>query len=224
MTDFCSSSSSYYLEFKKAEPRSWNAAKRNLTTPSRIANDVEKRRYGEIVGAKNHCNQYKSTVQKTQWRSSTSSGKVWWLDYSRSQSLQWGRWISKQSSIRCRAASSRHSMDSVLSAQNKNNSWDGKECTKVSRAVRKAKSNWGFVMESPNFNTSSMRDERHCGKSSTKREREMEHPLCYYNQAWMKNGGLILWHDVAICEMSKTSWQMGKPLMKSDSGNHSKVQ
>ena len=31
----------------------------------------------------------------------------------------------------------------------------------------------------------------------------------------MENGGLILWNAVAICETSKTSWQMGKLLMKS---------
>ena len=36
--------------------------------------------------------------------------------------------------------------------------------------------------------------------------------------------GLVPWNAIAICEMSKTSWQMGKLLMKGDSGNHSKVQ
>ena len=40
----------------------------------------------------------------------------------------------------------------------------------------------------------------------------------------MKNGGLILWNAVAICEMSKTSWQMRKLPMKDDSQNHSKDQ
>ena len=40
----------------------------------------------------------------------------------------------------------------------------------------------------------------------------------------MKNGGLILWNATAIREMSKTSWQMGKLLMKVDSENHSKAQ
>ena len=32
----------------------------------------------------------------------------------------------------------------------------------------------------------------------------------------MKNGGLILWNAIDICEMSKTSWQKGKLLMKDD--------
>ena len=38
----------------------------------------------------------------------------------------------------------------------------------------------------------------------------------------MKNGGQISWNAVAICEMSKTSWQTGKLHMKEDSENHSK--
>ena len=33
--------------------------------------------------------------------------------------------------------------------------------------------------------------------------------------AWMKNGWLILWNAIAICEMSKTSWLMGKALLES---------
>ena len=40
----------------------------------------------------------------------------------------------------------------------------------------------------------------------------------------MKNGGLIPWNAVAICEMSKTLWQTGKLLMKGDSENHVKDQ
>ena len=34
----------------------------------------------------------------------------------------------------------------------------------------------------------------------------------------MRNAGLILWNAFAICEMSKTSWQTGKLLMKEDFG------
>ena len=40
----------------------------------------------------------------------------------------------------------------------------------------------------------------------------------------MKNGGLIQWNAVAICEMSKTSWQKGKLRMKDDLENHNKDQ
>ena len=39
----------------------------------------------------------------------------------------------------------------------------------------------------------------------------------------MKNVGLILWNVTAICEMFKTSWQMGKHLMKDDLENHQKT-
>ena len=38
--------------------------------------------------------------------------------------------------------------------------------------------------------------------------------LCCRNLAWMKNGGLIPWSAIAICEMFKTSWQMEKHLRK----------
>ena len=44
------------------------------------------------------------------------------------------------------------------------------------------------------------------------------------NQAWMKNGGLILWNAIAICVVSKTSWQMGKLLMNGDLENHLRAQ
>ena len=40
----------------------------------------------------------------------------------------------------------------------------------------------------------------------------------------MRSGGQILWNAVAICEMSKTSWQTGKLLVKEDLENHSKDQ
>ena len=40
----------------------------------------------------------------------------------------------------------------------------------------------------------------------------------------MKGGGQTQWNAGAICEMSKTSWEMGKHRMKDDLENHSKVQ
>ena len=39
----------------------------------------------------------------------------------------------------------------------------------------------------------------------------------------MKSGGLILWNAIAICEMSKTSWQMGKHVTNGDLENHLKA-
>ena len=46
-------------------------------------------------------------------------------------------------------------------------------------------------------------------------------PYCY-NQDWMKNGGLILWNAIATCEMSETSWRMGKLPSHHGSENHLK--
>ena len=43
-----------------------------------------------------------------------------------------------------------------------------------------------------------------------------------HNQDWMKNGRHILWNAFAICEMFKTSCQMGNHLMKGDLENHFK--
>ena len=45
-----------------------------------------------------------------------------------------------------------------------------------------------------------------------------------YNQDWMKRGGQTLWNAIAICEMTKTSWQMEKRHTKDDLENHSKGQ
>ena len=43
------------------------------------------------------------------------------------------------------------------------------------------------------------------------------------NQDWMKDGGPILWNAIAVCEMSKTSWQKGKLFMKDDLQNHQRA-
>ena len=59
---------------------------------------------------------------------------------------------------------------------------------------------WSFIVESTHFNTSSIRDK------------------------WMKDGGLIQWNAIPICEMSKTSWQTRKHRTKDDLENHSKGQ
>ena len=40
----------------------------------------------------------------------------------------------------------------------------------------------------------------------------------------MKGGGPTPWNAIAVCEMSKASWQTGKLRMKDDLENHSKGQ
>ena len=74
---------------------------------------------------------YKGPMQKTQWRSRTSSRKIWWLDNSRSQGSWWQLWISKQSQICSRGAGPSHPTDPVVSVQDKNFSGNRKELAKV---------------------------------------------------------------------------------------------
>ena len=54
------------------------------------------------------------------------------------------------------------------------------------------------------------------GFSAAQSRRSFSSICC--SQDWMKHGGLILWNGFAICEMSKTSWQKGKLLMKDGFG------
>ena len=81
---------------------------------------------------------YKGSVQKTQWRSRTSCWKFWWLDNSRSQISLWRMWISKQSSICCcRGAGLGYPMDPGVSVQNKNFTGNPEKLAKVLGADRK---------------------------------------------------------------------------------------
>ena len=105
--------------------------------------------------------------------------------------------------------------------QSKKISPDGKEFTKVSRAVRKAESYffrqvfeiwqilWRIIMESFHMNATLIRDKCHCCKSSAP-ELGKGHLQYCCNLARTKSGGLTLWNAVAICKMFKTSWQTGK--------------
>ena len=78
-------------------------------------------------------------------------------------------------------------------------------------------------MESPHVNTSSIRDKWHRSKRRPTSETKALRQYCY-SQDWMKGGGPILWNAIAIREMSKTSWHMGKRDTKDDLENHSKGQ
>ena len=108
--------------------------------------------------------------------------KSLWLDNSRSQRPQRGRWIKAQSSILNRGARFGYIMDSVASVQNENFSGDGEEFTKVLRAVAKTKSClsgqfigiwqilWSSIMESSYFDTSSIRHKWHRWESRAQNE------------------------------------------------------
>ena len=70
-------------------------------------------------------------MQKTQWRSRTSSCKFRWLDNEKSQGSQWQLRVSKQSSIRSRGAGSRHSKDPGVSVQKQNFTRNPEKLAKV---------------------------------------------------------------------------------------------
>ena len=82
----------------------------------------------------------RAPVQKTQWRSRTSSCKFWWLDNSRSQSPQRQLRISKQSSICSRGAGSSHSMDPGVSVQKQNFTRNPEKLAKVPGTREETKS------------------------------------------------------------------------------------
>ena len=94
---------------------------------------------------------------------------------SRSQSSQWRGWISKQTQIRCRGTRFSHSMDTVLSVKNENFSGNGKEFTKVNRAVDKLRvytdNSLEIIMESLCINSTSIPDKWHSWKSGTQNEK-----------------------------------------------------
>ena len=206
---------------------------------TQIRNVPQKRHHGstvfKLISQKTENQNDKGSLQNANWRSSTSSRKVSWLDNGGSHSPQRGGWISRQSPVQSRGSRSCHSMDSILSVQNGNFSGNGKEFTEISRAVTKAKSYlhwqfvgihqilWRFIMESSYFHTSLIRDECYCRKSSAQNKGRIFSSIVAIWLGW-KSGGLILWNAVAICEMPRTSWQTGKLHMKGDSENHFKAQ
>ena len=51
-------------------------------------------------------------------------------------------------------------------------------------------------------------------------EQNKVHQLYYCKPDWMMSGDQILRNAIAICEMSKISWQTGKLRLNEDLGNH----
>ena len=54
-------------------------------------------------------------------------------------------------------------------------------------------------------------------------EQKKRHQPYYYNLDRMISGGWILWNAVAVCEMTKTSWQTGNLKMNEFLGNLSRT-
>ena len=111
----------------------------------------------------------KGFLQKTTgktWPRAEKFGDMITADHS----LRRRMWIKRHSLARCRGARSCHSMGSILSVKNKRFTWDGKKFVEILGAVAKTEScikrqldgiwesMWSFIMDSPHFNTSSIRD------------------------------------------------------------------
>ena len=127
-----------------------------------------------------------------------------------------------ESAVRCRGTRSRHSGIQSYPCKNKTKTSQQteKSLRKFPIAATKANSHlygqfvriwqvlWRSIAESSNSYNSSIRDKRNCRTSCTS-SKKREHQLYYFNLDWMISGGQILWNAVAICEMTKTSWQTG---------------
>ena len=136
--------------------------------------------------------------------------------------------------MRRRGTRSFHSMDTILSVQEQEFAGEGEESTEISGAVTKAKSffsdnslEFGKSCEELSWNHRTCTPYRSKTNGIAERandEQTREHQLYYCNPDWMRSGGRILWNAIAICEVSKTSWQTGKLRMNEDLGNPSKDQ
>ena len=174
----------------------------------------------------------KGSLQKTHWRS-TSSRKVWWLDNSRSQSPQWGKWISKQSPIRSRGTRSSHSMDSILSVQKKTSQETEKSLRKFLEPSEKPKviytdiqfiGIWQILWRSRHgiielLHLIDLRRMVLLKKAVRRIERRDVCCTVAIRLGWKMVGwfyGMLL--PSAKC--SRPSWQMEKLLIKDDSENH----
>ena len=146
-------------------------------------------------------------MQKTHWRNIYSTcWKVWWLHNGRSQSPDRGVWISEQSSIRSRGAGLSHSVETILSVQNQNFSRDREKLTIVSwtRKPKVIYTNnsfefwqilWRNIVESPNFDTSSIWNEWYCGTSCTTSSRRNISSIVAIRSGWKMVGwfhGMLL--------------------------------
>ena len=113
-------------------------------------------------------------------------------------------------------------MDSITSVQHKNLSGHGKEFRKVLGADEETKSHlywqipWNLASLARNDPGITERqhhtDQKQVGllKEQSAELRKGRLLLYCCNQAWIKNSWLILWNAIAVCDMSKTSWQTRK--------------
>ena len=173
------------------------------------------------------------SLQKTHWRSSTSSRKVWWLDNGR---------ITKSSmrDVNQETITSTLSWyriqplkDSILSVQNKTSQETERSLRKFLKPSEKPKvvdtdissefwqHLWRVILVSLYVNNPSIRDEWHCWKSSAQNKRR---DVCCIVAIMLGWKVVVRFHGMlfSFCEIFKTSGEMGKHRMKDGLENRSK--
>ena len=168
----------------------------------------------------------KGSSQKTLWRGSTSSRKVWWLNNSGSQSSQCLCIHLPQSPVRCRVQDL-----ATQWIQNKSFTGDGEEVITILGTVASTESDirWILVKYVKNYHGITalqhlIDPRRTASLIEPSDEWSRAHQQYCYSQDKMKGGGQILWNAVVLFEMSTTSWKMGKRHMKDDLERQSKGQ
>ena len=133
----------------------------------------------------------KGSLQKAPWRSSNWCRKVWWLDNGRSQSHQW---CEKRDNHQCAVVVQDLATQWILSYPCKTN--ETRKNVKNLGAVAHTESctnrqldgilesMWRFIMESPHFNTSSIRDKWHCWKSRSTSKRRYFSSIATVRTRW----------------------------------------
>ena len=172
-------------------------------------------------------------MQKTQWRSRTSSRKFWWLDNSRSQGPKRQLRISKQSSICSRGTGSSYSMDPGESVKKENFTRNPEKLAKVPGTREETISlfsdnslEFGKACEDLSWNhcTSTPHRSETYGIAGRAVRRVKEGTSAVLlqsglNESWV---GQILWNVTPICETSQIYYLMGRRPMKDVLGNHLK--
>ena len=149
---------------------------------------------------------------------------------------QWQLRISKQSPIRCRGTRFGNSMDPIISAQNKNFTWNRKKLAKVRGADAETQSplRWQFprtwqslrrfILESLSVNTSPSRDEQDCWKSGTsaalllsgldeKWRADFMECFCYLR---CNSRSLVWWEDTLRKAIRRTKQRTNNPIWFAD--------
>ena len=143
---------------------------------------------------------------------------------SRSQGSQWKLWISKQSPICSRGAGLGHSMDPVVSVQNKNFTGNRKKLAKVLGNRQEAYSHlhWQFfgIRQSQWRSLGIIARLHHTDQKQQGLLKEQcaewkkAPPLYCCNQVWMKIGAQTRWNATPICETFKISYLTRKLHMR----------